>query len=213
MKHTALLLASLAMLLSCSNEPSDYQAIENLIVGERLYRATNRVQQHDACFWEDASIRTSWQSGGVQSFVGQSPVESLGVQSTVNRSPAPLIRQNGARAFVEYPSTTIRNVKIGTHDAVLTSYMRLLYKVEKRGDAWRILELVSLNEADALAPVVPGEELSIDAELALSLRPSYRWLAYSRIAAGGSISDDLPGVDRPEDVERLYAEFEDWLNE
>ena len=31
------------------------------------------------------------------------------------------------------------------------------------------------------------------------------------MAAGGTESDDLPGTDRPEDVKRLYDEFNGWL--
>ena len=200
--------------ISCGSDKGqdDYDEVCNLIVGERMYRASGRTEEHAKCFWEDASIRTSWQSGGVQSFVGQTPVETRHDLMMVNRSPAPLVHLNGDRAFVEYPSTTIRSVMIGENEAILTSYMRLLYKVEKRGGQWRILEMVSLNEGDQLAPAVPGTDLQIDRALAAGLRPAYRWLAYSRLAAGGTESDDLPGTDRPEDVERLYTEFDGWLS-
>ena len=190
---------------------NDFDAVQNLIVGERMYRVSGRNPEHSACFWDDATIQTSWQKGGVGSFVGQAPVEMRHDLMSVNRSPSPLIHLNGDRAFVEYPSTTIRSVMLGDNEAILTSYMRLLYKVEKRSGEWRILELATLNEGDQLAPAVPGTDLHIDPELAGSLRPSYRWLAYSRIAAGGSESDDLPGTDRPEDVQRLYADFNNWL--
>ena len=89
--------------------------------------------------------------------------------------------------------------------------MRLLYKVEKRDGEWRILELATLFEGDQLAPAIPGTDLHIDTRFALGLRQSYRWLAYSRIAAGGTESDDLPGTDRPEDVKKLYDELHGWL--
>ena len=89
--------------------------------------------------------------------------------------------------------------------------MKLLYKVEKRDGEWRILELATLFEGDELAPAIPGTDLHIDTRFALSLRQSYRWLAYSRIAAGGTESEDLPGTDRPEDVKKLYDEFHGWL--
>ena len=201
------------MSVSCrqAEGTDDYDAVENLIIGERMYRAAGNSLHRD-CFWDDATIRTSWQSGGVGTFVGQTSIETRRDLIMVNRSPAPLIHINGDRAFVEFPSTTIRGVKIGQEDAILHSYMRLLYKVEKREGEWRILELVSLNEGDELAPAIPGTDLHIDVDLAKSLRPSYRWLAYSRIAAGGQESDDLPGTDRPEDVGRLYTEFNNWLN-
>lgn len=193
-------------------ETTDYELINNLVVGERFYRSARRTEEHADCFWKDAVIRTSWQKGGVESFVGRSSVETRRGMMMVNRSGGVLIHLNGERAFAEYPSTTIRSVMIDNTEAVLTSYMRLLYKIVKRGGKWRILELVSLNEGDQLTPAVPGANLNINTELAEKLRPSYRWLAYSRIAAGGTESDDLPGTDRPEDVKKLYDEFNNWLN-
>ena len=42
-----------------------------------------------------------WQKGGVESFVGQSPVEIRHDLLSVNRSASPLIHLNGDRAFVE----------------------------------------------------------------------------------------------------------------
>ena len=213
MKKILLALMTIPLALSCTGnaDRNDYNDITNLIVGERMYRVSGRTAQHRDCFWDDAAIRTSWQKGGVETFVGQSPVEMRHDLLSVNRCNPPLVHLNGDRAFVEYPSTTIRSVMLGDNEAVLTSYMRLLYKVERRDGQWRILELATLNEGDELAPAIPGTDLHIDTELANGLRQSYRWLAYSRIAAGGTESDDLPGTDRPDDVQQLYTEFNNWL--
>ncbi len=213
MKTIFLAMITLPLVLSCaqSSTVDDYDIIEGLIVGERMYRAGGREDQHRDCFWDDATIRTSWQKGGIETFVGQSPVEMRHDLLSVNRSASPLVHLNGDRAFVEYPSTTIRSVMLGENEAVLTSYMRLLYKVEKREGEWRILELATLFEGDQLSPAIPGTDLQVDVRFAQSLRQSYRWLAYSRIAAGGAESDDLPGTDRPEDVNKLYDEFNGWL--
>lgn len=50
---------------------TDYAAIERLIVSERLYRVNHRNEELAKCYAEDAEIHTSWQRGGVSSFVGQ----------------------------------------------------------------------------------------------------------------------------------------------
>ena len=104
-------------------------------------------------------------------------------------------------------------MKINGVDAVLTSYMRLLYRVEKREKVWKIVEMTSINEADELQPAISGTDLKINPEDVKNLRTSYRWLAYTRINAGDTISDDLLGVDRPDDVKKIYDEAETWLNE
>ncbi len=191
---------------------SDYEAVNNLIVSERLYRVSHRDKELAECYAEDAQIHTSWQSGGTNTFVGRSSVEAQGQSFNVNRCGGALIHMNGERAFVEYPSTTSRTVKVNGAEAVLTSYMRLLYRVEKRKGVWKIVDMLSLDEADELAPVIPGTDLKINPDDVKDLRVSYRWLAYTRKIAGGEISNDLPGTDRPEDVNRIYGEAFDWLN-
>jgi len=118
---------------------------------------------------------------------------------------------NENRAFVEYLSTTIRNVNVNGEDAVLTSYMRLLYRVEKIGGKWKIIELISLNESDELRPLIPNTDLKIKPQDVKNLRSSYRWLAYVRKNSGGEISENLLGVDRPQEVQQIYNEIFQWL--
>ncbi len=71
--------------------------------------------------------------------------------------------------------------------------------------------MTSINEADELQPSVPGEDLGIDPNDVKDLRKSYRWLAYARTLAGGTISQDLLGTDRPDDVKKVYDAAAEWL--
>ena len=190
---------------------SDYETINQLIISERLYRVTHRYEDHRNCFFADAVIKTSWQSGSLSTFVGNQPRESSGEEFNVNRCGGALIHLNNNRAFVEYPSTTIRTVKVNGENAVLKSYMRLLYKVEKRSGEWKISEMISINEADELQPLIPGTDLKINPQDIKNLRTSYRWLAYVRKNSGGKIGDNLLGIDRPEEIKKIYDENFEWL--
>ena len=209
--HVAMILVMSAV--SLASEMTDYEAVNNLIVSERLYRVSHRNEELAKCYAPDAKIHTSWQSGGVSSFVGHSAPEAQGQAFNVNRCGGALIYLKGTKAFVEYPSTTTRTVTVNGVEAVLTSYMRLLYRVEKRQEGWKIVGMFSLNEADELAPVIPGQDLKINPDDVKGLRVSCRWLAYSRRAAGAEFDDDLPGTDRPEDVKKVYDEAFAWLDE
>ena len=191
---------------------SDYEQINQLIIGERFYRVTHRNSEHKNCFFDDATIRTSWQSGNVSTFVGNRPAESAGEDFNVNRCGGALIHLKKNRAFVEYPSTTIRTVKVNGEKAILKSYMRLLYRVEKKFGEWKISEMISINEADELQPLIPGTNLKINPEEVKKFRSSYRWLAYVRKNNGGEISENLLGVDRAEEVQKIYDEILTWLN-
>ena len=126
---------------------TDFDAIQNLVVAERMYRVSHRNKELAECYAPDASIHTSWQNGGVSSFVGKEPAEAQKSLPIVNRCNPPLIRinQTSDRAVVEYPMTTIR-------------------------------ELIT------------------------------------RMLAGGQISQDLEGTDRPESVQQIYDAADSWLN-
>lgn len=192
---------------------TNYVAINNLIVAERMYRVSHRNEELAKCYAEDAQIHTSWQSGGVNTFVGRTSIEMIAELPIVNRCGGALIHQNGDKAFVEYPTTTIRGVYVNGIEAILTSYMRLLYRVERRSGEWKITSMTSINESDELAPAIPGQDLKINPDDVKGLRLSYRWLAYTRKIAGGTISQDLSGTDRPAEVKQIYdAEF-GWLNQ
>lgn len=113
---------------------------------------------------------------------------------------------------MELPVETNHWILVHGKEAVWTSLMRLVYRCEKRGSARKISDMASLFEADKLAPAVPGDDLGIDAADLEGFRRSYRWLTYVRMQAGGTVSQDLPGTDRPADVARIYDAAEAWLD-
>lgn len=71
--------------------------------------------------------------------------------------------------------------------------------------------MTSIFEMDKLSPVIPGTDLYINPEDLKGLRRSYMWLSYVRISAGGSVSNDLLGIDRPDEVRKIYEENEAWI--
>lgn len=203
---------SCAMSHAATDTMSDGEAVQHLVVSERLYRVSHRNEELARCYAEDAHIHTSWQSGGRESFVGKTAVESQQDASLiVNRCNPPLVHLRGQRALVEYPMTTTREVIVNGERAVLTSYMLLIYRVEKRGGQWKIVDMYTINEFDELAPAIPGVDLKINPNDVKDLRASYRWLAYVRKLAGGVISHDLVGIDRPEGVKEIYDAGYKWL--
>lgn len=45
------------------------------------------------------------------------------------------------------------------------------------------------------------------------LRLRYRWMAYTRTQDGGTISQDLLGVDQKDKVAKVYADAEAWAKQ
>jgi len=68
-----------------------------------------------------------------------------------------------------------------------------------------------IYEKDMLAPVNPSDHLTINRDELQRYRPSYRFLCYTLHNIGRLVDPNLPGDDRPDPVEALHAEAEDWL--
>ncbi|MFL2028247.1 hypothetical protein [Loigolactobacillus zhaoyuanensis] len=191
---------------------NDFEAISQVVLKERMYRGCH-VKELADCYFADATVTTSWQSGPVSTFLGKQPVEVDNSMPIVGRFGTPIVHQNGMRAYVELSSTTNRWQLVNGTEAILESYMRLIYRVEKRSGEWKIVNLTSIDESDKLQPAIPGQNLKIKPEDVADLRRSYRYLAYVRQNAGGTISQDLLGTDRAQDENTLYENSEKWLHE
>ncbi|MFB7089205.1 nuclear transport factor 2 family protein [Streptomyces sp. NPDC056296] len=185
--------------------------IGQLVLRERQSRVRALTDQLMACFHEDATVETSWSQGSAQAFVSGAAARSASSGAIINRVGAPVIQVHGERGFVELPSTTTRWIPVNGTEAVLVSFMRLLYRVERRDGVWKISALHSINEGDTLDAAVPGQDLEVDPSALEGLRHSYRYLAYTRSLDGADVSPDLYGIDRPDELDALYADATAWL--
>ena len=195
----------------------DYEALSHLALWERQARVRNLQKELADCYWEDATVTTSWSSGSAASYLqagsGTNRAESSGDEVIINRSVAPLVHFNGGNhAYVELPTEANHWIHVNGEEAVWTSNMRLLYRCEKRNSVWKISDMTSVFEMDKLAPVVPGTDLHINPEDLKGLRRSYRWMSYIRKQAGGTVSNDLLGIDRPADLQKVYDRDEAWIH-
>ncbi len=189
---------------------NDKEVIRDLLARERMYRVTDQMDKMEECYFPDAVVTTSWTTGTVpvgQYLHGGKVPKHDPECPMLNRSPYPIVYVNGTRAYAEVPQTTHRWTYIKGVKAILTTYMRLIYFLEKRDDQWRITDFRSIYESDALAPEIPGQEIELDLEKLAGLRHSYRYLAY----VDGGVDPDLPGIDRPESVKAIYDMCEEWL--
>ena len=196
---------------------SNHSRLSELVLWERQARVR---ELHDAlknCYWEDATVTTSWSSGSAASYLQAGNdthrTEASDDEVITNRSVAPIVHYYGGdHAYVELPTEANHWIRVNGEAAVLTSNMRLLYRCEKRDEVWKISDMTAVFEMDKLAPVIPGTDLHIDSEDLKGLRRSYLWLSYVRKQSGGTISDDLIGIDRPEDSQKIYEIAKAWIH-
>ena len=189
----------------------DVTEVSRLVLRERQSRVRGLSAELLACFHEDATVETSWMRGSARAFAAGGAQRSAGSGTIVNRVGAPAVQVCGQRGFAELYSATTRWIPVNGVEAVLTSFMRLLYRAEQRQGAWKISAMSAVNEGDTLEPAVPGTDLGVDPAALAGLRHSYRFLAYTRSLDGTAVSQDLLGVDRPDEVNAVYASAAQWL--
>lgn len=190
---------------------NNYDEISQLVQWERQSRVRYLADDLANCFFPDATVTTSWTSGPAQAYLsGGQKRKPSSRYPILNRLGPAVIHQNGNRAVVELPSTTTRWIMVNGEEAVMDSYMRLIYRVECRDGVWKIVDMTGINECDTLQPAIPGTDLHINPKDLEGLRVSYRYLAYLRILEGREVSDDLLGTDRPEEIDKIYADAFAW---
>lgn len=184
----------------------------DLVAKERQIGFSQGRQALADLYYEDATVITSWlgKRVPVQDYIsrGRDPLKADPERPSASRIGYPVVHRNGNRAYVELPQITIRWVVVNGEKAVLTIYMRLIYRVEKREDVWKISDFSSIYEGDTLEAEIPGTDLHIDAAEVMKYRRSLRYMSY----VDGNVLQTLPGADQPAVVKSIYAELDAWLN-
>jgi SnoaL-like domain len=188
----------------------DSFAAAQVVLREREARDRCWWDEMAQCFHPESHIEISWFQGSGAEFTAQSKVMSETAVPSRHRLGPPTARVAESRGVVFLPAVVETYPTVQDVECVMAAHCRLLYRVAKADNAWRIAGMQSIYERDDLRTVLPNEVISVDpAELA-SLRQPYRWLAWTLSQAGYSIDQGLVADDRPEAVSALYAEVFEW---
>lgn len=183
--------------------------IQELISFERYCRDHKLWSEMKKCFDENSTVNISWYSGSGWGFVDASEKMKTSAPHKISTT---LVWVNGIKAVAEcMASIQVRKViDAATYD--LTSYVRLHYKLQKTSGEWYIISLDCIYEKDSLVPAFPTDTQGLCPDDIKDFRPSYASLTYTLSAEGYRINGDLPGDDRPESADSLYAESAKWLD-
>ncbi len=191
-------------------DAADVSAITQLVLAERESRDLGRWARMGACFWPDAQIRISWFQGDAAGFVrGSIDMAARGVRAKHRLAPVG-VRLNGDRAVAGFAAIIDIPATVGAVEAVLSSHARFLYPAERRGGEWRLMGFEAVYIRDEFTTPIPGQVLPISAEDVAAFRPSYRMLSFHLTSQGYAVDPDLPGDDRPDLADAVYARLYDW---
>ncbi|MEF2978501.1 nuclear transport factor 2 family protein [Subtercola sp. YIM 133946] len=183
-----------------------------LVRRERLARDTNDWGGLTAAYWPGSRVRVTWFDGSIEEFVSSSrdSVHPGRVRGFHAIEPV-WAEQNGDRALVESRGQILLRPTVEGVECDLTSWCRFVAGLERRDGEWRMAFFDNIYVKDRIDPVEPGARIEVDAGLLASSRVSYRWLAYTNARRGIPVPDDLPGDDRDDLVDGLWADARSWL--
>jgi hypothetical protein len=186
----------------------DKANVKELIEFERFCRDNALWEEMDQCFLKDSNVNISWFQGTGSEFVEAS-------KKMTTRAPHKIynteIWLNGDKAVAIMLVTIQSRTDIGGYLVELWSDAKLVFRVQKNDDQWYIKSMECIYEKDSLVPVYPNSRTTLEMEELSNFRQSYACLSYVLSKNGYEVNGDLPGLDRPELVEKLYKEADEWL--
>ncbi len=195
-----------------TTEQAHKMSIVEVIVKERLARDGGRWDEM-ASYWHPESIvEVSWFEGSGAQFVKQTKKTIRNDSINFHQLSPAAVTLGGARAIIDMPCVLQNFSQLNGIDVNRAGHTHLLWRARLTGDLWLIAGLRAYYVRDSLIACNPAQVPEMnDAKLA-GYRLSYRYLSYILDSLGNHVRDDLPGVDRPDTVETLYAAERQWLS-
>lgn len=191
--------------------PELEREIFSIVKRERMARDTASWAELESLYWSDSRVRVTWFEGTIAEFIAMSTERGKRNGTGVHAINPVRLRVNGDRALVESQGQILIRPRIDGVECDVTSWCRFFSRVERREGEWRLSTFDSIYVKDRIDPVAPDAVLLLESAILAEGRRSYRHLTYLNLKSGYQVPDDLPGDDRPELVEALYAEAERWL--
>ena len=184
--------------------------ILELINFERFCRDNALWDEMRKCFAKDSYVNISWYQGSGDGFVTASSKMPAYAPHKINSSLSWL---NGDRAVTIMNATILMRREVEGVLCELSSDAQLLFSTQKIDGQWYIVRFESIYGQDRLIPVLPNATLSMDSGALSKYRQSYACMSYCMEQSGFGANQELAGRDRPETVEKIYANLKKWLED
>jgi len=189
----------------------DRTEIFDLVRFERLCRDQRNFSGMTGCYVRNAPVHTSWFEGTVEDFAEASRKKmAAGSQAKHWIMPARLEIMDG-RALVESTACIFDRLTFDGIEFDTFQYCRFFSRVIKTVGGWKFGSFEAIFQRDQMQSVDPRDPLPVDWEIIKTLRPSYKFLAYTQLKRGYKVNPELLGDDRPDLLEAFYARERIWL--
>lgn len=188
----------------------DRLAISALMQSWALARDTGDWDGLHATAHPGATVTTTWFDGSFEGFVESCRTSWAKGSRSQHVLGGTVAQLKGALALAQTRMSIHVRSRLDGVDVDAVCLGRFFDRVEKRGDAWRIVKRSVIYEKDRIDPVVPGARISLDPTLLASFPEGYRHLAYLQVRHGAQVNPNLPTA-HGQALERLLREGESWL--
>jgi len=189
----------------------DRTEIFDLVRFERFCRDQRKFSEMTDCYVKNAPIRTSWFEGTVEDFAEASRKKmAAGGKAKHWIMPAQL-EINGDRALVESTACIFDRLTFDGIEFDTFQYCRFMSRVVRTAAGWKFASFEAIYQRDQMQTLDPRDPLPVDWEIIKTLRPSYKFLAFTQLKRGYQVNPELLGDDRPDLVEAFYAREQRWL--
>jgi SnoaL-like domain len=191
-------------------EAAEVSAVSQLVLRERFSRDFGLWEQMRDCFHDDSVVRISWITASGPEFVRRSKeMAERNVKASHRLGPI-LVTLSGDRAIAQVRAMIDIPFTLKGTEVIVSSHAHLLLRAERREGVWRLSGLDAVYLRDEIAPVMPGQTITVDPEEVRAFRPTYRLLSYCLASGGFPVRNDLAGIDRPDLLDVLIREIYGW---
>ncbi len=185
-------------------------AIVQVVHDWAIWRDAGDWERFRTVWHDDAWMSATWFQGPAREFIEVSRAGFEKGVSILHFLGGSSVDLAGARAIAQTKMTISQRGSVEGIAVDVLCTGRFYDFFEKRAGRWAIARRQPIYEKDRMDPVDPAARLVLDAALLARFPEGYRHLAYLQTRLGLRVKPDMPQLRGPQ-VERLYAQGQDWL--
>ena len=195
--------------VNTTQEMLDKASVKELLEFERFCRDNALWDEMKKCFADDSVVTISWYQGSGHGFVEASSKMKMRAPHKIYNTGVWL---NNDKAVAIMLATIGIRMEIDNTPVTVLSDAKLIFRAKKIDGLWFIAAFDSIYEQDSIVPVLPNCNFNLPKSELSGFRQSYACLSYSMHRNGLPVNSELPGIDRPDLVDLLYRELDEWLH-
>ena len=188
----------------------DRLQIRDLIENWVVWRDAGEWDRFATVWHDDGWMMTTWFQAPARDFIARSRSAFDRGLKVLHSLGGSSIELNGDRAVAHTKMEILQRGEVHGIEVDVRCQGRFVDALERRDGRWGIVLRQPVYELDAMRPVDPAAEISLDPALLAQYPEGYRYLAYLQVKQGMDVYTNMPGTQGAE-IELLNVRMGEWL--